>query len=222
MPVLDSVYVRDAGPRLDASSCSFCGHARETADGGDSWRVLFDDEAFVAVPSIGSLVPGWLLVVPRDHAVNLASMGPKRVAAMWSFVEGFADRWATEFGRLVVFEHGPAAEGRPAGCGVDHAHLHVVPCGDIDLLAAARRRLKDLDWAPVSDLSALVPAVSNGLDYLYMKRDEEEVAAVGPAIPSQALRQVLAAELGSPESFNWREHPNLDVVRATIARAARL
>jgi ATP adenylyltransferase len=220
--VLDSFQVRDAGPWPVTRHCGFCRHVRATAGGGDDWRVLFEDESFVAVPSLGSLIPGWLLIVPRDHSVNLASMGPERVEQMWEFVDGFSERWATEFGRLVAFEHGPATERRPAGCGVDHAHLHVVPCGDIDLVTAARRRLIDFSWAPVSGLSALVPAVTDGMDYLYLRSHAAEVAAVEPGIPSQALRQVLAAELRSPRTFNWREHPNLDVVRATIARAARL
>ena len=220
--VLDSLLVRDAGAQPVARDCGFCGHLCDSAGAGDAWRVLFEDDLFVAVPSVGALVPGWLLVVPRDHTVNLASMGPKNVAHMWEFIDGFKERWATEFGRLVAFEHGAATEGRPAGCGVDHAHLHIVPCAEIDLVAAARRRLIGLRWAPVMGVSALFPAVADGMDYLYLRDDAEELAAVESEIQSQALRQVLAEELGSPTTFNWREHPNLDVVRATIARAARL
>ena len=64
--------------------------------------------------------------------------------------------------------------------------------------------------------------MADGMDYLYLRDHVEEIAAVEPSIPSQALRQVFAAELGSPNAFNWRVHPNLDVVRATITRAARL
>jgi len=220
--VLDPLQVSDADAQLVARECGFCGHLLGAAGDGDAWRVLFEDDSFVAVPSVGSLVPGWLLVVPRDHCVNLASMAPERLVQMWEFVDTFFERWVTEFGRVVLFEHGPATEGRPAGCGVDHAHLHIVPCGGIDLVAAARRRLIGFSWAPVMSLSALAPAMVDGMDYLYLRDDTEEIAAVGPDVPSQALRQVFAAELGSPSTFNWREHPNLEVVRATIARAAHL
>lgn len=156
--------------------------------------------------------------MPRHHAVNLASLGSDGVERLWRFVASFRERWEEVFGRVVAFEHGPATAGRPAGCGVDHAHLHLVPCGHLD---AAERTLDTLHWSPVSDLSLLAAATDDCADYLYLRTATQQLAFVSPNIPSQALRQVIAAELGDATAFNWREHSNLDVVRTTIARAPR-
>jgi len=37
-------------------------------------RPLLGSDHFVAIPSLGSLVRGWLLVVPRCHYLNLAKL----------------------------------------------------------------------------------------------------------------------------------------------------
>ncbi len=218
--VHDSLQVDVARGQIAAHGCGFCAHLRDASDQGDDWRVLFEDDVFVAVPSLGALIPGWLLVVPRDHAVNLSALGPDGVERMWAFVASFRERWENEFGAVVAFEHGPARAGRPAGCGVDHAHLHLVPCGEIDLADAARRMLP-MVWSDVGDLSELASATDECSDYLYMKTASEQLACTAPLVPSQALRKVIATEIGVPAAFNWREFPNLDIVRATIARASR-
>jgi hypothetical protein len=49
---------------------------------------------------------------------------------------------------VVAFEHGPSTEKHGTGCGVDHAHLHLVPT-DCDLLASVRPFVPvSLNWRP--------------------------------------------------------------------------
>jgi diadenosine tetraphosphate (Ap4A) HIT family hydrolase len=172
----------------------------------------------MAVPSVGALVAGWLLVVPREHALNAAALSDEDLGRLEVLVSEIVEEWQPLFGAVTVFEHGPARPSSPAGCGVDHAHLHVVPTEGIDLIGAARTALDELTWIEGASIADARAAVDAGLDYLYAHTGHGDSAwlAIGQSVPSQALRRVMAAELKRPDEFDWRCYPQLDVVRATI------
>ena len=48
-------------------------------------HVLFESENFVVVPTIGSIVPGWLLVVPRSHFMSVGSFDAAEVSKSSSY-----------------------------------------------------------------------------------------------------------------------------------------
>ena len=82
---------------------------------------------YVVLPSAGSLVPGWLLVVPRRPMLNLGCTTPSERAALMELVDDLSIRMGNFEGEIYCFEHGSAFVGSATGCGVDQAHLHVVP-----------------------------------------------------------------------------------------------
>lgn len=53
-----------------ASSCRFCGYLEEGADSFAQWAIIAETEHLVAVPSVGPLIPGWLLVMPKEHVLR--------------------------------------------------------------------------------------------------------------------------------------------------------
>src|ERR1035441_7404623 len=69
---------------------------------------------------------------------------------------------------IVGFEHGPSAENHGTGCGVDHAHLHLLPL-DCDLLTYVRPFVPtSVEWK-ACDWEDLAKAHAAGLDYLYFR-----------------------------------------------------
>jgi ATP adenylyltransferase len=203
-------------------TCDFCRHITAGPARPEDWAIVAEDPEFVAVPSIGALIPGWMLVVPRRHALSLVSLDEGERQRLWRFVRATGESVAADYGPVTLFEHGPACSGHAAGCGIDHAHLHVVPTGDLDLLRGAQTHLPELQWRAVSDLDAAQEAVDVDEDYLFLETpSRERWLSTGHAIPSQAFRRVIAAELGCPGDFNWRSHPQLDVVKRTIERALK-
>jgi diadenosine tetraphosphate (Ap4A) HIT family hydrolase len=197
----------------EVSDCRYCSSLSADADRLD-WAVVAEDELFVAIPSLGSLLPGWLLVVPKHHTLNLASLPPSERIALDAFVARLIPEWAAEFGRLSAFEHGPVLPGSAAGCSIDHAHLHLVPVQALTLLDGARQRYPWLAWMRVSDLPS-TPADP----YLFVDDLEgRRWLAADQRIPSQSLRRVIAHQLGRAERYDWKRHPEYEVVRETLRR----
>jgi len=117
---------------------------------------------------------------------------------------------------IVGFEHGPSAPKHGTGCGVDHAHLHLVPL-DCDLRSGVVPFLPvGQEWLP-SGWIEREAAFRCGLDYLYLKEDEVAgLIAVSRDFGSQVFRKAIAEHFGRANQFNWRDNPELETVSCTI------
>jgi ATP adenylyltransferase len=199
--------------------CALCS---SIAKPRDDWDLpIFESENFVAVPSLGSLVEGWLLVVPRQHFISIGALTPDLHEEFTIFKQNVSARLSSVYGEPCAFEHGPCAPNREVGCGVDHAHVHLVPL-DFDLVDAATAYLPEAAWEAAS-WSECRRAAAEGLDYLFV---EQPIGAgrisVAPQLGSQVLRRAIASMIGRPDEFNWRGHRHEANIAKTINRLSSL
>ena len=204
--------------------CPYCGGvlAGSTDSRSPVWdHVLWANESVVVIPTRGALVEGWLLAIPREHVLasrELSSSQADDLRAAVSWAEAALGR---HYGSVAVFEHGAARLGTVVGCGVDHAHIHVVPLG-FDLIDAARNHPMSgcLDWQRFSNWEAAYSSLRPAEGYLAVQTSGPDVWLGRGDIPSQFFRRVIAAEIGCPDAFDWRGDPRVDQVERTIARLA--
>ena len=184
-----------------------------------AWNTpLFESLNFVALPSVGALVEGWLLLAPKRHFISLGALPNPLLAEVGEFKEFVCSVLTQCYGTVSAFEHGPSAAGRALGCGVDHAHLHLVPVA-FDLSKEVSPLMpKGATWtsASIHDCRA---AYLRGEDYLYL---EQPIGAGRIAtqerFASQLFRRAVASHIGAPQEYNWREFEHLPTVMATIRR----
>jgi ATP adenylyltransferase len=183
----------------------------------EAWdRPVFESDHFVALPSLGSLVEGWLLLVPKQHYISMGALPTSLVTEMEEMKAKVGAHVRSQYGEICIFEHGPAVPSRNVGCSVDHAHLHIVPL-TFDIAESARPFMPpDSEWRRAS-WSECREAHRAGNDYLYF----EQPFGFGSIsthrdFGSQIFRKAIAFQIGRPDEFNWREHPELDTVARTI------
>ncbi len=195
--------------------CALCSSIAEPRDPWD--QPVFESENFLAVPSLGSLVEGWLLVVPRQHFISTGALTPDLHEEFATFKQDVSARLSTVYGDICAFEHGPCAPRRQVGCGVDHAHVHLLPL-DFDLVDAATAYVPGVAWQPAS-WSECNHVVAQELDYLFVEQPPGVGRiAVAHQFGSQVLRRAIASSVGRPEEFNWRSHPQELNIEKTINR----
>ena len=185
--------------------CSFCKQAsRGYVPSRPVDLPLTGTTSFVSWASLGALVEGWVLVVPRHHFLNLGALPDEQIGKFEEFVSGTRDLVATAYNSPVYqFEHGGTTPGSAVGCSVDHAHMHIVPTS-LDLLRLAKMHASHLRWLPVEGPSEARSICSDGESYLYLKQpDGRSYATVGTELPSQFFRQIIAKELDLGEPY-WR------------------
>ena len=179
---------------------------------------LFETRNFVALPSIGALVEGWLLLVPKRHFISLGELPDSMLSEMQDFKEFLCSILVACYGTVSAFEHGPNAERRAAGCGVDHAHLHLAPIF-FDLLAEVKPLLPTgITWVPAG-IDVCKMTHLRGMDYLYLEQPIGSGHLVAhERLGSQLFRRAIASHLGIPEEYDWREYDQVPTVLATIQR----
>jgi diadenosine tetraphosphate (Ap4A) HIT family hydrolase len=184
-----------------------------------AWNTpLFESLNFVALPSVGALVEGWLLLAPKRHFISLGALPDPLLPEMGEFKEFLCSVLTQCYGTVTAFEHGPSAAGRTLGCGVDHAHLHLVPVA-FDLSNEVSPLMpKGATWTPagIDDCRA---AYLRRADYLYLEQPiGSGRIATHESFGSQLFRRAVASHIGAPHRYNWREFEQLPTVMATIRR----
>lgn len=198
-------------------ACKFCtlalgGLPRRSTD--TTWS---ECEHSVAVVSIGALVPGWTLIVPRAHELNMSA--GLASDALHSFLKTTVARIESVFGsRPTLFEHGCAFEESITGCGVGHAHLHLVPL-DFQLSRAAINFDCAREWIECS--LAEVASIARNREYLFVcdryddKHSRGFLCVLENSV-SQFFRKVIARQLGRDAEFDYRVHEQTDTVLQSL------
>ncbi len=183
----------------------------------EAWnKPLFESPNFVVLPSLGALVEGWLLLVPKKHFICMGALPDSVASEMQEMKHFICSVLQQYYGQVCTFEHGPSRANLSVGCGVDHAHLHIVPVA-FDLASAVTSFLpEDAFWSEAG-LEECRDAFGRCEDYLYLEQPigAGRIAA-HQGFGSQLFRRAIATRIGALNQFNWREYPQLPNVAATI------
>lgn len=185
-----------------------------------SWdRVLDESPSFVAFPSLGSLVEGWVLIVPRRPMLNLSGLTPVEWDELDEFQARVSARLRSFGSQLFVFEHGNRMVGGALGCGVDQAHLHLVPL-PFDLLRLSLDHAdSDIQWSMREGAQSFRAAVSADAEYIGIMNPASGSALLGHVRQptSQWVRRIIANGLGCTEAWDYKRHPNVPNLLGTVA-----
>lgn len=162
------------------------------------------------------MVAGWMLIVPKEHFISIGAMPEDLAGEMMDLKRRVASYLQLVYGPLCAFEHGPSGIERKIGCGVDHAHLHLVPIR-FDLISAARLYLPEgVQWQD-GNLSKCRSAFLQGRDYLYIEQPlGHGQIAFHKEFGSQIFRKAIASRIGMPDQYNWRDYPQHGNIAETI------
>src|SRR5687768_1291538 len=185
-------------------------------------RVLFESDAFAAIPSLCPLAVGHSLLCPKEHVRSFAELDSvlhsEFAATKRVLVEGLM---AMTGQAIHVFEHGMASAGNRIVCTVDHAHMHFVPLPtlrqDADLGAGV--------WIAFDGSLDALGRISERREYvLYEAPDGAAFVKVASdtGIESQYMRRRIAAWIGKNSQWDWRTPPDARGVDATWRRFSSL
>ncbi len=208
-----------------AEECHFCGQIAGSPGQsllyevlGCRWAVrpvLRENEGAVAMPSIGALAPGHLLISPKRHLRSFAVASVEQLAALDRLVRTTTRELHDATGLPVHgFEHGSSACGERIACSIEHAHRHLIPFRD----TAVPGLWDAAQWRQLEQPETLADA-TRGREYLsYHAPDGRAwVATTEDGFPSQLIRRVFASAIGQTRTWDWRSHPHVEAVLATIA-----
>lgn len=154
------------------------------------------------------------MIVPKRHRLSLGE-SVEHSMELEGLVAKASDLLQREFGPPTLFEHGATTSGTRFGCGIDHAHLHLVPLNFG--LEDATTRVSALSWintdAPwrVASTGAYVTLCEPGMGWRRAEPSD---------VPHQFFRRAIASVLGAAE-FDYDKYPAPEVADETVLRIQR-
>lgn len=101
--------------------CIFCRIVRKEVPS----HPVYEDHDMVAFPDINPVAPVHVLIVPKEHMINLNDAGPKDVTLLGKMLRLAArianDKGVAESGYRVVINNGD-----DGGQVVQHLHIHLI------------------------------------------------------------------------------------------------
>lgn len=170
-----------------------------------SGRIVLETDRFLALPSLGQLAPGHMLLVPRAHVTSFGELDARARREASELYAVLRHELGRHFSRPVAFEHGSPRGAKTGGCGITHAHVHFVPlgerrCATPDPAGAGWHEAGSLTW-----LDEAAELADTGLGYLMWHGPEASpLLDVASDVPSQHLRRHVAALLGHGR-WDWRD-----------------
>jgi diadenosine tetraphosphate (Ap4A) HIT family hydrolase len=185
--------------------CEFSGNSENSFGriygGNPGSRILFQSSNFAVIPSLGQVVEGYLLVVPKQHFPAIGDLPPTSLMELAAIVQLAGKILKSAHGPCIFFEHGTRCEG-VGGCGIYHAHLHATPlAGASDPVGALKETFPFTELDQFTDIAKQSAGLST---YLFYKSWSGRfyLFDTGP-LPSQYMRRLLADALGSRD-WDWR------------------
>lgn len=183
-------------------------------------RFIYESDSWIVMPSLGALVPGYLLIVSKKHYESIGKTPERYYVELDCLLQTLGEILYDQYkSNAIAFEHGAVSAFNRGGCCVDHAHLHVLPFNE-NLIEYIDKKFFSLKKIDSFDL--LGKQVALGKPYLFYQRmGEEKVLIEGEFIPSQFFRKIIANRLGLQDKWDWKKEIFIDNIRDTLHRIKR-
>lgn len=170
-------------------------------------------EAGMAVASLGQIVVGYAAVFGRKDKISLRDLEDKERGEFLCLVRMARRRVEQRFGQTVMFEHGAVCSNTKVSCGVNRIHVHVVPYAGRSLKNELEKQFRCTATAPtIEQMWEKMNSWGTEKPYFWIEEGGEVfLFSYGKKRESQVIRRVLAAQVGLPERWDWRQYPTHEV-----------
>jgi diadenosine tetraphosphate (Ap4A) HIT family hydrolase len=176
--------------------------------------ICHESRNFVAFPSVSPLAAGHSLIVPKRHVTSMAQIPKQHVSEFITFATRVQARISEQFGSVACFEHG-VGRFKTGGCGVTHAHLHLLPMAASTVNATRGKADEVFRLEAVDSMARFFDLNLGGKSYVLFGRVDGELAySTSENIPSQFLRKTIAHFLGVID-WDWRLFANWNAFKNT-------
>jgi diadenosine tetraphosphate (Ap4A) HIT family hydrolase len=178
-------------------------------------RVLFRSDDFAVVPSLGQIAEGHLLLLPIKHWTATGDLTEDLLKELTRLSEAVITILRREYGSCITFEHG-VRSGSAGGCGISHAHLHVLPLpSSLDPIGSLKAKFPH---KRVGDLNEVRKQSKGMVGYLFYEDSHSRAYLFDtPKLESQYMRKTLTAILDMHD-WDWRTAGREERLLATVNR----
>ena len=174
--------------------------------------IIEETENFIVIPSRGSLVVGYVIVVPKQHCSCINELNELQKEELKATITKYRQKFFNEFGKYpIIFEHGTnIVDSESSASSIVHAHLHIV----------------NHDFKNEELVINKLSLQQVGADAFYKNKNKSYISYIAPDFKhyitynynnvSQQVRIFIAEDLNIKERYNWRRHDFKENIIETI------
>lgn len=187
--------------------CKFCGCGKRAIaimrNNEEVNRKVYENDDFYVMISVGALVEGHMLIIPRYHCLSMGNLSEEHMKGLVNLIEKIKMLLKKHYGKeVIVFEHGTGRDSQYSSASVVHAHIHLVPVeeGLYEDLKALKCSIERLD-----SYNDLKKVNMTGKSYLLYQDVDNKLYLINDSeMPSQFFRKVICDKFNLGE-WNWRK-----------------
>ena len=183
--------------------------------------LLYETEHFQCIPGLGSFIEGYSLIVSKSHALNTGCFPSKIIKELENLILKVKETLKDIYKKhSVVFEHGSMGNQNHAGSCIDHHHIHIFPIEISEVPPVLTKNF--VNHSSIDSMNRLKYFNREKIPYIYyMSNSGCHYVFEAPILPRQYVRQILAAECGQPQNWDWREKPFLENIYSYVREIRR-
>lgn len=188
-------------------SCIFC-----TLDKSKRENTILEETTyFYVIPTVGSLVVGYVLILCKRHIYSMAELNNKEQKEYEDLIEKYRNIFKNIYKKYpIVFEHGsPNIENKTKANSIDHAHTHIVNYQ----YKNEEKIIKNLNFNPIGELTQLTKKQNY---ILYINPNKVIYMTTNFPSISQLMRLVMAKELKIESKYKWQKETFKENIEQTI------
>lgn len=177
-------------------------------------RILYENEKFIVMPSLGPVAECHLLVLPKKHICSYAVWNQESLCEAEELIRKISDIVRKRYGSSIVFEHGTLGEDMQGSASCVHAHMHIVSCSK-SLYPYFKK--DKLELRKIGRLSELIDQKQRRCPYFFYQENEATAYVMDDMIQkSQYIRFLIADILEKPDCGDWKKNPGILEVNKMI------
>jgi diadenosine tetraphosphate (Ap4A) HIT family hydrolase len=184
-------------------------------------RTIFNGQHWVIWPTIGAIVPGYVMIISKRHHLSLRDCDKEEILELEKLLK-YTRKILRDIYRYpcIAFEHGSGCNiGIKSSC-IEHCHLHVLPLKE-DVYN--RINLKKFEIESIKSLHELSKGGVQSPSYLLYENHKEEFFVMHADVyVSQYFRQLIAISEGVPEKWDWRHNYFIENIERTIKEVSEI
>lgn len=189
-------------------NCIFCNLEKNKIEN----TILDETNHFYILPTVGSLVDGYILVVSKRHINSMSELTKNEMDEYNFIIEKYRNIFRDIYGKYpIVFEHGsPVSDNSIRANSVIHAHSHIVNHAYLD----EPKIIKRLNFKPIQRIEDIK---SNENYIMYINNNFKYVTYNFEPI-SQLMRKLIAKDLKYEDKFDWKKEKFMDNIIKTVLK----
>lgn len=176
-------------------------------------RILGFCKYWYVVPTLGALVPGYLLIISKAHRLSVSECSQAEQEELQHLLTRIREILEQLYQKpCIAFEHGESAQSTKSAASVSHCHVHILPFSG-NLCEKIGYRTSYINFGELTEIGQYTVS---GEPYLFFQSNDRHNSLIFlEKYPRQLFRRILAYEIGKEDMWDWNYFPFYDNLRNT-------